>query len=109
MIVSIRKLTSLFIAMLWQSAVLRLVASAVGGCVLVPDMAAGIAVWRTSAQGTNAVTLAGDRVTASGGLVSGAGSSSLGLVERAGEVRRRKREQRRPAANGDREPARHRI
>ena len=71
-----------------EAEVLRLVASAVGGCVLVPDMAAGIAVWRTSALGTNAVTLAGDRVTASGGLVSGAGASSLGLVERAGEVRR---------------------
>ena len=71
-----------------DAAVLRLVASAASGCVLVPDLAAGVAAWRAAAAGTNAVTPSGDRVTASGALVNGSGAAALGLVERAAEVRR---------------------
>jgi chromosome segregation protein len=68
--------------------VLRLVASAAAGCLLVPDLRAGIGAWRSSAAGVNAVTPAGDRITASGAVVGGAGAAALGLVERAAEMRR---------------------
>ncbi|MBL9086838.1 MAG: chromosome segregation protein SMC [Planctomycetia bacterium] len=84
-----------------DDAVLRLVASAASGCVLVPDLAAGVAAWRSTPGGTNAVTPSGDRVTASGALVNGAGAQSLGLVERAGEVRRLSDEVRALAAQVD--------
>jgi chromosome segregation protein len=69
-------------------AVLRLVASAAAGCLLVPDIATGIGAWRKSAAGVNAVTPSGDRITASGAVVGGAGAAALGLVERAAEMRR---------------------
>jgi chromosome segregation protein len=69
--------------------VLRLVSSAAAGCLMVPDLAAGVSAWRSAGDvGLNAVTPSGDRVTASGTLVSGAGSSALGLVERAADARR---------------------
>ena len=48
--------------------VLRLVASAADGAILVPDLAAGVAAWRAAASGRNAVTSTGDRVTASGAV-----------------------------------------
>ena len=58
--------------------VLRLVASAANGCLLVPDLATGIAAWQAAPAGMNAVTPTGDRVTASGALVVRAGRGLAG-------------------------------
>jgi chromosome segregation protein len=69
-------------------ALLALIASAADGAMLVPDLAAGIAAWRASPAGRNAVTASGDRVTASGALVGGFSGTALGLVERSAEVKR---------------------
>jgi len=67
--------------------VVRLAASVAAGCVLVPDLPAGVAAWRAGGR-VEAVTPSGDRLAASGLLVAGGGASSLGLLERAAEVRR---------------------
>lgn len=62
-----------------------LVASVVSGTVLVENLEEGVGHWRRT--GTNAVTPAGDRVTASGALLGGADGRILGLVERSAEMR----------------------
>lgn len=61
------------------------VGSVVAGTVLVPDLAAGIQEYLE--RGVNAVTPSGERVTASGALLAGHDRNSMGLVERAAEMR----------------------
>ncbi len=62
-----------------------LVRSVVAQTVLVPDLVAGVQEFQE--RGLNAVTPAGDRVTASGAILGGRDAPSLGLVERTAERR----------------------
>ncbi|MDA1194193.1 MAG: chromosome segregation protein SMC [Planctomycetota bacterium] len=63
----------------------RLVRSVVSQTVLVPDLIAGVQEYIE--RGVNAVTPAGDRVTASGAMLGGRDAPSLGLVQRTAERR----------------------
>ena len=63
----------------------KLVRSVVAQTVLVPDLIAGVQEFQE--RGMNAVTPAGDRVTASGAILGGRDAPSLGLVERTAERR----------------------
>jgi len=76
-----------------EERIAALVRSVVSGTVLVPDLVAGVQEFRE--RGMNAVTPAGDRVTASGAILGGRDTVSLGLVERTAERRRLEEEVRR--------------